>query len=361
MPVFRPNFLSPLSTKGDLHGFSTADAKIPVGTDGLFLKADSTQALGLKWAAAGSLNVVTKTANYTVVTTDSILLGNTNVLTFTLPAATNTGTLLRFIKIGSDTNMVTVARSGSDTIAGVNSFALLNQYEEITLVADGGTTWYPVNIRKSPVVGTFSAGAIATYVTDALAKFLVVEMVGGGAGGVGGGTAAGTVPTAGGNTTFGTSFLVANGGSAGVWANNFGTGGTASIAAGASGVVTTGGQSGAGGVGGSSGNYGTGGCGGNSNFGGSGGGGQGGLPGGDAPPNTGAGGGGGGSGLFVGSLQVGGCGGGAGGYVRAIIPNPAASYPFVVGSGGAAGAAGTSGFAGGNGGGGVIIVTAYFE
>lgn len=43
------------TTKGDLEGFSTVDARIPVGTNGQVLEADSAQALGVKWAtpAAG--------------------------------------------------------------------------------------------------------------------------------------------------------------------------------------------------------------------------------------------------------------------------------------------------------------------
>lgn len=41
---------SPLTTKGDLYGFSTLDARIPIGTNNQVLTADSTQALGLKWA-----------------------------------------------------------------------------------------------------------------------------------------------------------------------------------------------------------------------------------------------------------------------------------------------------------------------
>lgn len=42
------------TTKGDLLGFDTVSNRIPVGTDGQVLTADSAQALGLKWATAAA-------------------------------------------------------------------------------------------------------------------------------------------------------------------------------------------------------------------------------------------------------------------------------------------------------------------
>lgn len=39
----------PLTTKGDVYGFSTVPTRVPVGTDGQVLTADSTAATGLKW------------------------------------------------------------------------------------------------------------------------------------------------------------------------------------------------------------------------------------------------------------------------------------------------------------------------
>jgi hypothetical protein len=44
---------SPLTTKGDIFGFSTLNARVPVGADTQVLTADSTQPLGVKWAAGG--------------------------------------------------------------------------------------------------------------------------------------------------------------------------------------------------------------------------------------------------------------------------------------------------------------------
>ena len=45
---------SPLTTKGAIWGYSTDNARIPVGSDGQILVADSTQALGVKWGNSGT-------------------------------------------------------------------------------------------------------------------------------------------------------------------------------------------------------------------------------------------------------------------------------------------------------------------
>lgn len=44
---------SPLTTKGDIYGYSSVDARLAVGTNGQVLTADSAETLGVKWAAAG--------------------------------------------------------------------------------------------------------------------------------------------------------------------------------------------------------------------------------------------------------------------------------------------------------------------
>jgi hypothetical protein len=45
---------SPLTTKGDIYVFSTVNTRLPVGTDGQCLTANSAQILGLQWGTCGS-------------------------------------------------------------------------------------------------------------------------------------------------------------------------------------------------------------------------------------------------------------------------------------------------------------------
>ena len=49
MPAPTPPYVAPVTTKGDLFGFGAAEDRVPVGTDGMFLAADSGQALGVRW------------------------------------------------------------------------------------------------------------------------------------------------------------------------------------------------------------------------------------------------------------------------------------------------------------------------
>jgi len=134
-PVSTP----PLTTKGDIYTFSTADARLPVGADGQVLTADSALALGVKWAAAassGSLVKATKTAAYTVAADDVLFLNGT--FTLTLEAANARSKVLRLINIGTGT--VTVACVGADkignTLSPTDTTMVINPGESIPLVSD---------------------------------------------------------------------------------------------------------------------------------------------------------------------------------------------------------------------------------
>ena len=64
--------LSPLTTKGDLWVFGSANTRLPVGTNGYALVADSSTATGLNWAANSDGNYVTTAAT---MGTNGILTG----------------------------------------------------------------------------------------------------------------------------------------------------------------------------------------------------------------------------------------------------------------------------------------------
>ena len=84
---------SPLTTKGDLYGFSTVDARVPIGTNGHVLTADSTETLGLKWAAPASggkiLQVVQGNTTTSTTSTTSTYIDSTLTATITPAAATS--------------------------------------------------------------------------------------------------------------------------------------------------------------------------------------------------------------------------------------------------------------------------------
>ena len=217
-------------------------------------------------------------------------------------------------------------------------------------VANGGTGL--TSIAHTVQIFTSSSG---TYTTPANVKAIWVRCVGGGAGG---GASATNAGSAGGNTTFGTSLLTANGGSGGnSGASVGGFGGDGGSASGGD-INATGNSGNPGsnvGTNGASNNaQPSGGNGGGSVFGGAG---KGGLPltAGSAAGGYGSGGGGGGS--QQNALNSAG-GGGAGGYTEKLINSPSATYSYAVGASGAGGAAGS--YAGGAGSAGVIIVTEYY-
>lgn len=63
--TFGGNVLVPLTTKGDILGFSSVNARVPVGANGTVLTADSTQTLGVKWASSLSSPVVPTIQRFT--------------------------------------------------------------------------------------------------------------------------------------------------------------------------------------------------------------------------------------------------------------------------------------------------------
>jgi hypothetical protein len=334
------NALSPMTTGGDLiyGGASGAATRLANGSANQVLtSAGGTSAP--TWSTPQTLVLAPPTMqsftsssgtynkNYTfVISSGSATVGATytnNAITYTVYATVSSATL------------VVMSGSGAPAASGT-----------LTKASGTGDSTLTFSSVKAPL-------------------YLKVRMVGGGGGGGQSGTSGtGGSSTNGGNTTFGSSLLTANGGTGGASGGSDGSaGGSATIASPAYGQAVTG-TSGRGAnvsvittPGGSSLYIGS--AGGQSPFGGSGGAKNGAATAESAVANTGSGGQGGYS--DTASNAGGGPGGAAGGYIDAIIPNPSATYSYAVGSGGTGGTAGTGGANAGNGGSGVIFVTEYYQ
>lgn len=106
------------------------------------------------WAKEIALNAfdwrlqsVTKTANYTVTTSDRLIYANTGggSITLTLPAAAapNANTVFSFVKT-SAANTLTVQRAGTDTLDGGTSVSLTALNARLDVVSDGISAWVSV-------------------------------------------------------------------------------------------------------------------------------------------------------------------------------------------------------------------------
>ena len=248
---------------------------------------------------------------------------------------------------------------------GINYTASAGSWAIFTYTATN--TWqlsYPYTVTGVPQITVYTTGS-GTYTTPAGARFLEVEMCGGGSGGGGGGTlATGGSGAAGGNTTFGTTFLTANGGQ-GTPLSNASSASSPATATGGD-VNVSGGVGGVGSIfnswypapSGASSPLGAGGFGAAEIYNGS------------TNAAVAAGvatgyctGGGAGATTTLNANATTGWGGNSGAYLTKLITSPAATYSYAVGAAGAGGSAGGSGSgtAGAAGSSGFIKITARFQ
>lgn len=151
----------PLTTKGDLFGFDTANARVPIGTNNQVLTADSAQALGLKWAtptaAAFSGCALSRSADQTITTgtntamtfdteifdTDSYHSTSVNTSRITIPAGkAGKFLLLGYTQYAGNTTgyrQTQFKKNGSAIAQNLSSYTLsgaLSTNIEISLVVD---------------------------------------------------------------------------------------------------------------------------------------------------------------------------------------------------------------------------------
>lgn len=111
---------SPLTTKGDLYGFSSSNARVPVGTDGQVLTADSTQTLGVKWdtnAAAGVSSLDSITGAVSLVAGSNVTITDNSPSSGDITiAATAGGGEINYTQITSSVNVTSTTEATPTTI-----------------------------------------------------------------------------------------------------------------------------------------------------------------------------------------------------------------------------------------------------
>jgi hypothetical protein len=128
-----PAGASPLTTKGDLYGFSTVNARIPVGADGTVLTAASGNANGVTWTAVSGTGTVTSAS---IVTANG--LAGTVATPTTTPAITLTTSVTGIVK-GNGTAL-SAAVSGTDyALPNANTTGTAANITGTLAILQGGT------------------------------------------------------------------------------------------------------------------------------------------------------------------------------------------------------------------------------
>ena len=127
-----------LTTKGDLEVFTTSQTRLPVGTNGFVLKADSTEASGLKWTSSGAVDLSAVDQNI-------------------VPDANNTRDLGSASKKWKDLYL-----SGGSLILGTTTLAV-NETGNLTITPDGNESPEPVSVASN----SFSSIAVSGQTTVA--------------------------------------------------------------------------------------------------------------------------------------------------------------------------------------------------
>ena len=115
-----------LIQKGDLHGYSTENTRIPISTNDYVLTADSSEALGLKWSAPSGATVSSQTFSQTSAeTTTSTSYVATN---FTLTLPTRSGGYA----------IVTTNTTNKNSGANINYFTLYDDAASVDVYTSVG-------------------------------------------------------------------------------------------------------------------------------------------------------------------------------------------------------------------------------
>ncbi len=149
---------SPLTTKGDIYTYSTLDTRLPVGTNGQVLSADSTAATGLKWITASGTGTVTSVASADGSITVTNPTTTADLAVVKAPILT-TG---RTISTTGDVTYTSGSFNGSANVTGTATIAT----SAVTLAKMADVATATVFYRKTGGTGAPEVQTLATLKTD---------------------------------------------------------------------------------------------------------------------------------------------------------------------------------------------------
>lgn len=138
-----------VTTKGDLltHDGATAERFESPGIFGYKLISEPGSATGLGWEPIGFQRAQVKTADYTIETTDGLILVDATAgpVTITLPDPTLANIQVTVKKIDASANAVTIDGDGVN-IDGSGTQSLTAQYQAVTMASEEDTAqWWIVS------------------------------------------------------------------------------------------------------------------------------------------------------------------------------------------------------------------------
>ena len=140
-----------LTTKGDLHGYSTENTRIPISTNNFSLLADSAQALGLKWAASPT--------SILSVQGDLLYASGANTL-----ARLAKGTATQVLTMNSGATAPEWATASGVSLSGNNTWTGTNVFQDQVTFDGTFSTWETANktIASAKITMTTNLGIVDT-------------------------------------------------------------------------------------------------------------------------------------------------------------------------------------------------------
>lgn len=163
--------LSTVTTKGDIYAAtaSATVARLGVGADGTFLKANSATSTGLEWSTINSTATISTISTNTTASTHDVYLCSGSII-LTLPAAaSSTGKVYTIKKTDANFSSITIDGNASETIDGATTTTLNTVGETLKIVCDG-SNWVILD-RRIPAVPTAYTATLAGVTASSQALY----------------------------------------------------------------------------------------------------------------------------------------------------------------------------------------------